>query len=525
MINKTYCSKLSAALQSRIAFFILLGSIIFGGHILALVTYGATYWVDNIIYINLAYQLFQGQGLVAFYTPPMACIATHIPILPSLLWGAAYQLFGQNYVWLVYAIIQHFVAALALFYLVSKLKKYFSASVLLVASVIVVALPIYQSFHNMVMTESLASSALLFLIAATLELSDRTTSQGWSIAIFIMAGVTGIQARPQIILFAIVLLICVVVIFRTVRPVFAVLVAGCLLLAYCIFPLIRWASTGKFFLPHIDCLAVRSALFSHTPMPGGSVEKILATANLPAELKSERISPQGLSYEDTILWSSYLSQQGLSDTAIRRYFTKLAWQIRFSSITTITSQLDAALTGLGMIHFSLFHQENDILSEGLPRHVWTQHYQMHYVWLSWVDTVGYRVQFDDFISRWWPLPDWYHPTAVAQMRDSIGPYVVDAHPWRDPLKLAQVWPDIWAIGWIVGLAGLWLKGKKRVATILGSTGIINYIVVLIVGFGNIRYAYIVLPILVFTTVIGVGYILMWLNQFYATDNVDERAQR
>ena len=486
----------------------LLATIIFIGHVIALVSFGATFWVDSILYLDMAHYMSNGIGLTGFYSPIKMCIASHFPPFPALLWAWLYPIFSSH-TWLIFAILQRLLAGVALFYLIMAIQKYLNRVILLIATVILLLYPYYESFHNMVMTESIASSTLMMMMGSTLYLVSGKKNYKLHLFSFTVASFLGIQTRPQMILFALSLLAIQVF---TLRKNFLkyILPLVVIILGYFVFPFGRFFLTGQFFLPNIQCLGVRSALMSHIGQEDETAI-ILSKYDRPPEIDPIKASTEGLSYEQSLAWKIYLNNKGLNHKQVNRMLGKIAREIRFSNIKGILSEVDSALSGVGLLNISIFHIADDILSEGKTKAYWTKHYTVHYKWLSWTSEADHREIFDDFLGRF-KVSGLYDPEVIKMMNETISPYISKSRQGRDLLGLSSIPTDFWFIGWLFGTIYIYLYKSKILAAILTVPTVVNYFVVLFVGFGNIRYFYVAAPFEVIVTLIVLFYAIAWFRK-------------
>jgi len=492
-------------------FYLVIAFIIVFGHSLALFSFGATFWVDSIFYVDLAYHMFLGQGLSNFYSLPMVCLASHFGPMISLLWGFIYSIFG-SISWFIYAILQHAFAGISLFYLLMILKNKVNRIALLIATIILIFHPFYQSFHNMIMTESIASSIVILLAASSLFLVSESKNKIIHLAVFTTAGFMGILVRPQILLFAVAFLAYLLIVKR--RNLLLYMCSVLILVsAYFLFPATRWVLTGQFYLPNIDCLSARSALMSSMGKETRA-SQVLQTYDLPKEIDPKLAALEGLSYDQSMVWFTHLSQQGLKSEEIRKVIRKAGNEIRFNSFKNVSGQIDAALSGTGLLHFSFFYKPSNVMSEGKTFSEWTDHYMLHYRWLSWQSDNDYESVFSDFVQRF-TVAGWYHPQSIEIFNETVGPNILNKVFLNDPLSLSVFPPDVWVIGWFIGIFFLLIRREKDIAIILFIPVAVNYFTVLFVGFGNIRYSYIVVPVEIIATVVGSFFLFkkirIWLN--------------
>jgi hypothetical protein len=487
--------------DSRLSYFILIGIIIFI-HGLSFIAFGSTYWYDSIAYFDLSYHIFEGGGIAAFYAGPGYYLYQHLSVGPSLMWGSFNSLFGRN-TWSVYALIQHGIAIISLFYFLVSCRKYLRIWVLLPIAVSLTLHPFYESLHNAVMTESVASSMLMFLAGAALNLLSEKDKIGHHLAIFVISGIIGIQFRVYLVLMAMALLLGIIL-FKNWRQWFIFLIAAVLICSSVFyFPIIRWVATGKYFLANGDCISATIALWSNTSQ-SKRVENILEAQDFPPGINPKEVVAKGMSYEQSVLWASHLAKKGLTDQQIRQTISRVAWRIRLDNWQNISSQIDSALAGIGVLSVSLFHKRNGLLSEGMTTGEWRSHNRRHLKWLSWTSGNDYNAALNHFVNMY-KTSNWYHRAAIDRMYDAIHSNLSTFKLSRDVLMLSKIGLDVWVFGWIFGVIILIKRSEKELVLILGTPPLINYISMLMIGFGNIRYSYILLPFYFTATWIGMIY--------------------
>ncbi len=493
--------------DSRQLYFILIGIIIFI-HGLSFIVFGSTYWYDSIAYFDLSYHIYEGGGLAAYYAGPRYYLYQHISVGPSLMWGALNSLLGRN-TWAGYALIQHGIAGISLFYFLISFRKYLRIWALLLIAVLLTLHPFYESMHNAVMTESITSSMLMLLAGASLNvlLEENANKRHW--ALFVVAGIIGIQFRVYLVLMSMALL-CGIILFKNFRQWFVILITGILVCSSVFyFPIIRWVATGKYFLANNDCISMTTALWANTSR-SSTVENILESQDFPSEINPREVAGNGMSYEQSVLWASHLAKKDLGDRQIKETISGVAWKIRLDNWLNISSQIDSSLAGVGLLCVSLFHKRSDLLSEGMTTERWRIHYREHLKWLSWTSRGNYHLTLDDFVKTY-KKSNWYHPVAIERMYEAIHPNLSTFKSGRDVLRLSKLGLDVWVFGWIFGIIMIIKMSKKEIALILGAPPLINYIVMLMIGFGNIRYSYILLPFYFTSTWFGIIYGLKYVS--------------
>jgi hypothetical protein len=109
--------------------FIRLGLLVVAIHLYFLWILGAGFYYDSVIYAQLGEALLTEGGLHAFYSGPRYYVFQHLaPGLP-LLWTGAFIVAGQ-YGWLLFAAVQHAMAAAALGEHVRERRRQLTAPIL-----------------------------------------------------------------------------------------------------------------------------------------------------------------------------------------------------------------------------------------------------------------------------------------------------------------------------------------------------------------------------------------------------------
>src|ERR1700721_74329 len=137
---------------------VLMLVIIVGAHTLAFWSFGATFWIDSIAYVSLGDALFDPNKLRTFYDGIGRWSYSHLGPGTPLFWSGL-QLLPTRLQWPTMAVLQHLMAALSCW---SAFAWAIRPCLLALCGVGVLSfLPFYESGHQMLMTESFASSLLL----------------------------------------------------------------------------------------------------------------------------------------------------------------------------------------------------------------------------------------------------------------------------------------------------------------------------------------------------------------------------
>ena len=316
---------------------VALSILIVGIHGYFLWALGAAFGYDTIIYAQLGDALTSRGGLERFYAGPRYYIFQHVAPGVGLLWTTVSHLAG-GYTWVVFALIQHGLAAGALLYVLTALRSQLSGWFVVLAAILVCVDPIYQSLHNTPMTESITGSLLLVATGASLGalVSSRLT---WRhLAVVGVAGVLGTQVRSQFALYVLLFLAVLAGARRESRAwvkigaCALVVVAGALL-----WPAYRYALTGHFFLPNVDYIALEAALRYNTT-PSAKALSTLRALPLPDGLSAEGLVATGMNYEDAARIGAYLTSMGYDDKSARVVLLNTARALRWDSPAVIENE-------------------------------------------------------------------------------------------------------------------------------------------------------------------------------------------
>lgn len=493
--------------------------IIVFNHLLGLYSFGATFWYDSIHYFDISYFLFEGPSISSLYEGGKLYFNEHFCYGISIVWGLLHALFKTN-TWIFFALLQHAFAAVSLVYLLSSLRKYINPLIIMAASFVLTLHPFYQSFHNAVMTESFSSSLLLIILGAALKAVSGQGNFIRNLAVIVASTCVAIQFRSYMFLFSISFLI-LILFFHRKKWVAVILSTIVIISGLFIFPTARYALTKKFFMPNVDILMVCDALWT-TPKPSGAVIDLIKSLDMPQELDKDHILKAGMSYEDAIKWALYLEKKGLSNDEIRKIIKSAAVKIRLDNMETILNQIDFSLFSQGITRFVLFHNNDEIFAVNMNHKQLRTHNFNHYVWLSWLSGIDYKVYLMQFMLMYKTTTiRGYSAEAIREMDASLAPFVKSTDiRIKDPLRMARMGTDIWVFGFLAGLVIMLLCIKeKKIILFPASVLAVNYIVCLAVNVGSIRYCYMLFPLYIFFTISSIG--LFFLNMIHKLDEFNK----
>jgi hypothetical protein len=472
---------------------IVLPAAILGLHLYSVWAFGATFWYDSANYLQLGFALGSRHDLNEFYRGSNYYIFQHLMAGYPLLLATTAQFCGR-YGWPVLAAIQHVFSICALLYFLKSYQHWLSPRWWLFTGILICVHPYYMTFHDAPMTESLAGSLLLFAVGAALRILDGGRVSKNNRMVLAGSGALAVQIRSPagMIVFG----MLIILIFaasdwgtRLRTGCAALIVAASLLL----FPVYRWAVTGTFFLPNIDYLTLAIAL-GINPHPTDDVVRKLKEFPLPKDLSAETISARGLTYEDAAHLGTHLRSLGYSDDAARSIVRRMAWIVRTDSYSVMLNQARLALLSIGSPNLALAGGGAREFYRGYPPAQFRAHVRYYLDWFSWTMFENYERIFDQFLDMFGRSPE----TIDERVRQSLGnflrPFFVTRHTIiRDPLKLSRIPFEVWIVGWL--LAVLSRSGKNaRVAVLLVTPVVLNYIASVSAALGDLRYSQSLLPL-------------------------------
>jgi hypothetical protein len=462
---------------------------------------GAAFGYDSIIYDQLGNALLTSEGLQAFYEGPRYFIFQHLgPGLP-LLWILACNVAGP-YGWLLFAIIQHVVAAAALLYLLNVLRPLFPSHVLVFAAVLVACNPVYQSLHNQPMTESISGSMYLLGLAAALEILLRQSENKMPFVVLVGSGIVASQFRSQgVMFFAIFAAIIMLAKKKGGNCLRAFVCLVCIVGSVLMWPIYRYAVTGHAFLPNIEYLLLEHA-FRYNPNPSQDVIQHLRTIPLPEGWSAETVALKGVSTKDSAVIGMHLRAQGMTDTEAKSTIRQMAWIVRTDSSDMMLNQLRLPLLSIGISRLLFLGDAGKVIHRGYRVGDYARHVIYWGKWEGGVLWDDYSQEFDNFLKMFRIDTDLYDSSRIEKLDQSLRPYLVD-HPAyiRDPLHLVSVPSEAWVIGWLGALLMLW--GQNRWSVLLLACPVLaNYLLNVAVPIGNPRYGYQLLPMYIIGFAIG-----------------------
>ena len=486
--------------------FIRLGLLVVAIHLYFLWILGAGFYYDSVIYAQLGEALLTEGGLHAFYSGPRYYVFQHLaPGLP-LLWTGAFIVAGQ-YGWVLFAAVQHAMAAAALIYLLWVWRPLLTAPFIFLAAILVSCNPLYESLHNRLMTESMTGSMLMFGIAATSSLLLNRSKGTMPFVILSASAVVAIQVRTQSMVYFLIFILAVLL-SRHERPIRSATLL-CLVVIVCsvfVWPAYRFLVTGQAFLPNTSYLALAHAL-RYNVHPSDTLMTRLRTFPLPSTLTAERLASQGVDYMDAAAIGVHLRSSGLDDTAAKLEVMKAAWAVRTDSPEVMMSQLRLPLLSIGMKYPVFMGNPDTVIHRGFTNRTYANHAAYWEQWEGGTLREDYSGELDTIVKFSSESVGLYDADVVENFERSLRPFLTD-HPviLRDPLGLLHVPSDVWLVGWVIALCLVW-KRNRMLAGILVTPVLATYVMSASLPVGNARYAYPLIPLYTIGLVIGLEYLV------------------
>jgi len=421
-----------------------LAVIVVAAHALAFRTFGATFWVDSAVYAGLGECLFTPERLASFYDATGTMMYSHIGPGESVLWAFA-RLFPIKAQWPVIALLQHALAAGATIFAFGNLQRWLPGIWNLAGAALLSVHPFYQSLHNALLTESASGSLMLIGITLLFRLlyAARPSRRTWAALLAVIFVAT--QFRPYLGTLlggaAVLALIWRNEAFRWHSRIalFAVCIG-----AGVAYPCYRWACIGRYFSPGRGTNSLVCAAWAN-PRPTPALLDKLSAMGWPGD--PSLIFAEDFSYEKArdagVIWQ----QQGVPFSEIVRRITAMTHAVVFDRPSGILTAFRCALASSGMPTIAFSGSGEEPAYTHLSLAAVRKHERTHYLWLSWLDKPSY-------------LPDGYAffasanasvglPAARRELWAALEPHLSNKSVRRrDPLRLAKLPLDVWAVlGW------------------------------------------------------------------------------
>jgi len=466
-----------------------LAAIIIVTNISSLFSFGATFWIDSLVYVGLGSVMF--SDLNSFYGVYGTHLYSHVGPGMSFVWALAQQL-PIPLQWPVIAVFQHVFAGAALYFIFDVLNKWWPSRLLLGGCIAISFLPIYQAFQNSIMTESLSCSLLLIAISLCIEIAKSRAlllSQGVGLCLCLFFA-TQFRAYFGVTIAA----IGMVAVALRISPGKQVLVVISLLVTFVFaelaFPLWRYSQSERWFLPGEGFNKLLAACWFNRN-PSDAVLRTVEQNPLPAGMTWRRFIRDEASYGQICQILDAWIAAGLSKDEIDRRSQEIAKALISDRPDSFRARLASGLCSSG-ITSALYLMEPPNVARPLVSHEIS-----HFRWLSWLN-FDYSQERKDFFLTW----DVKHIPLSRQsglaLNLALEEYTIDGIPglWRNPLGLGWILPDVIALIGLVGLILIVISREWNVALIFGLPFFTNVAVTGLFPLASIRYCYPLLPIYV-----------------------------
>ena len=471
-----------------------LAAILMVSHLYALVVFGATYWVDCIIYTSLGSCLTDPEALRGFYGFKGMLNHAHVGMGTPGLWRLLCTL-PETWRWPVMALFQHGLAAGALFYAFSSINQIWPSRLHLCTCALLCSLPFYQSFHNALLTESLSSSFLLIGLTVCIRLGFGKKAFGFrefAVLLVSLFLVTQVRSYCGLTLFATGLIALFVRRGAVPRSSWISLIAA-VIVAWLFFPCYRCALTGKFFMPSIGTTRLVFALWAN-PRPSPETVKYIGTFPFPPEYPVETfLGNTKIDYNETSEIGQFWMEHGLSYAEVNKRVGQISNRLLFDRFQVTLTRLRCALdsSGFCMLAFSSNRKEEIYQFKSAFKERSAQ--MGLYRYLSWITGTSTGERMPNFFQT--PrLSIPFYEKGQQQLLDFLTPYLSPLPTWfRDPLGLGLVWPDVWAVLGLLSALGIFLR-EKFLSCILLLPLLVNAAVTFQAPIAGSRYCYVLVPI-------------------------------
>lgn len=476
--------------------------LILGVHVYALVTFGATFWIDSLAYIQLADALRFENGLAEFYAAGGRWIYSHIQAGLPVVW-LTLNLLPESLRWPVLALFQHIVAAGALFFTINTINRYWPTRLHFITLLILLFLPAYQSFHNALLTESLTSSLLLIAFASCLRIAFDLKFQARYFFIVLAALMLITQFRSYWGLAVTGMLFVTLLRRRLVWSFWTPVLLVTALASATAFPIYRYTQMGELFLPEGGMNILISG-FQVNSKPSDVARSAFSGIQFPPEAQPSILFDKGLDWLTALKIAKTWQDSGLSNSAINKRATELGSALRNDGSGIQLNRVIYGIASLGSVEIFTFGNKERQVFRGMSTEKMFEHQVYYYRWHSWISNDNYEATFASFFN---PTPISTLPfehTAKSQIKSAWEPYLSVAPGFlRDPFLLGKLPPDVWLLLGLMSLTIL-LWRIPFVALLLSCSIVIVFFTSAWFPLGNTRYANPLIPLYILSTSIAMG---------------------
>jgi len=465
-------------------------------HLYSIVVTGAKFWIDSIVYFQLALALFDADQLGRLYNSEFGFLYQHTqPGLPFLI-RALDEIF-RDHLWPALAVFQGLLSASAVTYFVLAFRTKLSRAAQLAVVILCGFHPYFASFHGAALTESVSASILLIFLGIAIRALDGRLSLRVCLSLLLPLSILAAQFRPYLGLVGI--LAAALIVFQRGKPwripLYAV-TALALVVGTIAFPVYRAALGLGFFLPNVSAL-----MLTHVSYVAWDLDKETAqslnTVVLNDEIRVRLVGREPVNYDDAKHIFDDLVSSGLSPAEARQKIAAAAWRVRTSSILIVERQLQLPLASIGFQYAPVCCQPNRELVRGMTALALFGHIRHYFRWNSGVDGGSYAELFDRFAE----MTRSSHINSEAAENFYIArirPYVTDSlKQFRDPLHLTFFVTDpLILIAWFGLFLFFWPGERTTLLMMFVPFAVIYAAAVYTHIFGDNRHAHPLIPIII-----------------------------
>jgi hypothetical protein len=465
-------------------------------HAYSFLVTGAKFWIDSIVYFELALALFDADQLSRLYHSEFGFLYPHVvPGLPLLI-RVLDGIFREQ-LWPALAVLQGLLSAVAVTWFVLAFRHKLSRPAQLAAVILCGLHPYFVSFHAAALTESIPASIMLISLGLSIRALDGRVSLKLSLSLLLLLSIISAQFRPY--LGVVEILIAALVIFQQGRPWRMPLYAATLLALAAgtlAFPVYRAALGAGFSLPNVSAL-----LLTHVSYVAWDLDKDTAqsldTVVLNDALREKLIGKEYFDYGDAKHAFDDLVSSGLPPAVAQQKMAAAAWRIRTSSIGIVERQLQLPLASIGFQYAPVCCQPNRQLTRDMTGFFLFRHIRYYFRWNSGVDPGNYLELFDRF-TEMTRSSKVYSEAADNFYSSRIRPYVTDSlKSFRDPLHLTFFVSDpLILIGWFGLFLFFWPAQRTSLLVMLVPFAVIYAVAVYTHIFGDNRHAHPLIPVII-----------------------------
>ncbi len=470
-------------------------------HAYSIVVTGAKFWVNSIVYFQLALALFDADQLGRLYSSQFGFLFQHIqPGLPLLI-RALDEIFREH-LWPALAVFQGLLSASAVTYFVLAFRSKLSRPAQLAAVVICGLHPYFVSFHAAALTESVSASILLISLGIAIRALDGRVSLGVSLSLLLLLSIVAAQFRPYLGLVGV--LVAALVVFQRGKrwriPLYA-LAALAFVAGTFAFPVYRAALGIGFFLPNVSALLLTHASYVDWDIDSETADS-LKTVVLNDEIRTRLIGREPINYDDAKHIFDDLVSSGLSPADARQKIAAAAWRVRTSSIGAIERQLQLSLASIGFQYAPTCCQPNRQLTRDMTAGTMFRHFRIYFRWNSGVDNGTYSggsyIETFDQFSKMTRSSHVFSDAAENLYTASIRPYITDSlKQFRDPLHLTFFVSDPLIItAWFGLFLFFWPRQRITLLVLIVPFAVIYAVVLYTNVSGDNRHAHPLIPIII-----------------------------